>query len=617
MASRLLALAGPLRRAGNRAALQAFARPYAANVATVADEDSFLKWTTPEPQQFVHQGILAAPETKVRLSPPRARAVARARSRPARGARRASRARHPTPSPARSRRRRPRPLARKKPFPRSRFAPPRGRPAWKPSRVESRAFAGRDPALSVKRTAPGFKSDLSRLFPRATHFDEFFPPLLVHRQITTLPNGMRVATESTPFAETATIGVWIDAGSRYETASNNGTAHFLEHMAFKGTKTRTTAGLEEEIENMGGHLNAYTSREQTTYYAKVFKADVPKAVEILSDILQNSTMDAAHVERERGVILREMEEVEKEVEEVLFDHLHATAFQRTGLGRTILGSADNVRSITRDDLAAYIGQHYTAPRMVLVGTGAVDHEQLVKLAEGAFASLPAEGAEVKRLVASDPAHFTGSDVRIRDDDMQTASFCVAFKGASWNSPDAVPLMVMQAMLGSWDKSAPGAAHAGSPLAQSLAANDLANSFMAFNTNYADAGLFGVHVSSDAKEHLDDAAYCVMSELRGLIYDPKPEDVTRAKQALKSSLLLHAESSTSAVAEEIGRQLLTYGRRIPRAELFARIDAVTPETVKDVAWRYIRDECPAVAAIGPTQFLPDYNWFRQSTYSNFY
>ena len=163
---------------------------------------------------------------------------------------------------------------------------------------------------------------------------------------------MRVATESTPFAETATIGVWIDAGSRYETASNNGTAHFLEHMAFKGTKTRTTAGLEEEIENMGGHLNAYTSREQTTYYAKVFKADVPKAVEILSDILQNSTMDAAHVERERGVILREMEEVEKEVEEVLFDHRHATAFQRTGLGRTILGSADNVRSITRDDLAA-------------------------------------------------------------------------------------------------------------------------------------------------------------------------------------------------------------------------------------------------------------------------
>ena len=165
---------------------------------------------------------------------------------------------------------------------------------------------------------------------------------------------MRVATETNPHAETATIGVWIDAGSRYETQANNGTAHFLEHMAFKGTAKRTTSGLEEEIENMGGHLNAYTSREQTTYYAKVFKKDVPKAVDILQDILQNSSLDKAHVERERGVILREMEEVEKEVEEVLFDHLHATAFQQTGLGRTILGYAENVRSITRDDLAKYI-----------------------------------------------------------------------------------------------------------------------------------------------------------------------------------------------------------------------------------------------------------------------
>ena len=141
--------------------------------------------------------------------------------------------------------------------------------------------------------------------------------------------------------------------------------------------------------------------------------------------------------------------------------------------------------------------------------------------------------------------------------------------------------------------------------------------MAFNTNYADAGLFGIHVSSDAKDQLDDAAFCVMAALRDLIYDPKPEDVVRAKQALKSSLMLHSESSTSATAEEIGRQLITYGRRIPRAELFARIDAVSVDTVKDVAFRYIRDECPAIAAIGPVQFLPDYNWFRQSTYGQFY
>ena len=134
--------------------------------------------------------------------------------------------------------------------------------------------------------------------------------------------------------ETATVGVWIDTGSRYETPANNGVAHFLEHITFKGTPTRTQKKLEEEIENMGAHLNAYTSREQTVYYARVFKDDVPKAMEILSDILQNSEIDAGAVEREKDVILREMVEVNKVYEERILDHLHETAFMGTGTLRT-------------------------------------------------------------------------------------------------------------------------------------------------------------------------------------------------------------------------------------------------------------------------------------------
>lgn len=163
-------------------------------------------------------------------------------------------------------------------------------------------------------------------------------------EVTTLANGLRVASEGS-HGETATIGVWIGAGSRYETAQNNGAAHFLEHMAFKGTAKRTQQQLELEIENMGGHLNAYTSREQTVYYAKVFKKDVPRAVDILSDILQNSKLDEAAIERERDVILREMEEVNKQPEEVIFDRLHETAFMGNGLGRTILGPIENVRTV--------------------------------------------------------------------------------------------------------------------------------------------------------------------------------------------------------------------------------------------------------------------------------
>jgi processing peptidase subunit beta len=219
-----------------------------------------------------------------------------------------------------------------------------------------------------------------------------------------------VGSETVVGAETATVGVWIDSGSRYETAANNGTAHFLEHMAFKGTSKRTQQQLEMEIENMGGHLNAYTSREQTAYFAKVFKNDVGRAVEIISDILLNSKMEDSAIEREREVILREMSEVNKNQEELVLDHLHATAFQGTSLGRTILGSEDNIRSLTRKDLVDYIQTQYTAPRMVVAGAGAVDHAELCGLAAEHFGQLPKappSGVEV----AMEPAVFTGSDYR--------------------------------------------------------------------------------------------------------------------------------------------------------------------------------------------------------------
>merc|ERR1712241_1277213 len=169
-------------------------------------------------------------------------------------------------------------------------------------------------------------------------------------EISVLDNGMRVATEDSG-VPTATVGLWIDTGSRYETAANNGVAHFLEHMAFKGTKKRSQTDLELEIENMGAHLNAYTSREQTVYYAKCFEKDLPKAVEILADITQNSLLGEAEIERERGVILREMQEIETNLQEVVFDHLHAIAFQGTALGQTILGPTENIQSISRRDLS--------------------------------------------------------------------------------------------------------------------------------------------------------------------------------------------------------------------------------------------------------------------------
>ncbi|KAL6757633.1 ubiquinol:cytochrome c oxidoreductase 50 kDa core 1 subunit [Haematococcus lacustris] len=436
---------------------------------------------------------------------------------------------------------------------------------------------------------------------------------LPETQVTTLPNGLRVATEHIPFAETTTLGVWINSGSRFETDETNGVAHFLEHILFKGTNKRTVKELEVEVENMGGQLNAYTGREQTAYYAKVLGKDVGKAVGILSDILLNSNLDERAINKERDVILREMEEVNKQTSELVFDHLHATAFQFSPLGRTILGPVENIKSINRDQLVSYMKTHYRGPRMVLAAAGAVNHAELVKLATDAFGGIPDEdvSTSVRTLVAKDPSKFTGSYVHDRFPDATECALAVAFKGASWTDPDSIPLMVIQTMLGGWDKSSTTGKHASSKMTQTVAIENLADAYMAFNTNYHDTGLFGVYGVTD-RDRCEDFAWTIMNEMTRTCYEVSEAELGRAKNQLKSSLMFF-QDSTHHVAESIGRELLVYGRRLPKAELFARIDAVDAATIKAVADRFIYDQDMAIASVGDVQFMPDYNFFRRRSY----
>ena len=232
-------------------------------------------------------------------------------------------------------------------------------------------------------------------------------------------------------------------------------------------------------------------RENTVYYAKAFNSDVPTTVDILSDILQNSKLEPSAIERERDVILREQEEVDKQMEEVVFDHLHATAFQGQPLGRTILGPKENIASIQRDDLVGYIQQNYTAERMILVGAGGVPHEQLVQLAEKHFANLPAgpPNPSSSALAAAQKRRpdFIGSEVRIRDDTIPTAHIAIAVEGVSWNDDDYFTALVTQAIVGNWDRTMGNAPHLGSKLSRFVHTNNLANSFMSFSTSYSDTG----------------------------------------------------------------------------------------------------------------------------------
>jgi len=428
--------------------------------------------------------------------------------------------------------------------------------------------------------------------------------------VTKLKNGLRVASEDN-FGNTATIALCIATGSVYENEKNNGVAHFLEHMAFKGTKNRTREGLEVEIENMGGQLNAYTSREHTVYYAKVFKQDVPKAVDILADIVQNANLDQAAIEEERGVILREQQEVGKVTEEVLFDHLHAVAFQGTPLGYTILGPAENIRSIKREHLAEYIKTHYTADRMVVVGAGAVKHEELVRLAEAAFSSLPEKsGVDLHSLP---PVRYTGSSVTIEDVSLDKVHVALAVEGTSWSSPDQLTMMVIQNIVGGWNKFLGSGTNTSSRLCELIAKEGLADSFTSFNTCYNDTGLFGANMVT-SPDHVDDLCCEVLTEWVRLRVQVTDSEVERAKNRLKAQLLMNLDGTTP-VAEEIGRHFLAYGRRVSPAELFMRVDAIKTTDVQRVATEYLFDVCPTAVAIGDLHDFPEYNQLRGWLYWN--
>jgi processing peptidase subunit beta len=388
-------------------------------------------------------------------------------------------------------------------------------------------------------------------------------------------------------------------------------------MAFKGTGRRSQHALEVEVENLGAHLNAYTSREQTVYYAKSFRKDVPNAVDIISDILQNSKLESAAVERERDVILREQQEVDKQLEEVVFDHLHAVAFQGQPLGRTILGPKANILSIKRDDLGSYIKTNYTADRMVLVGAGGVDHQELVKQAEKHFSSLPVSPSPIPLgRLAHARSDFIGSEVRIRDDEVPCAHIAIAVEGVGWSSPDYFPMLVMQSIMGNWDRSLGASPLLSSRLSHIISSNNLANSFMSFSTSYSDTGLWGVYLVSENLMNLDDMTHFTLKEWTRMSMAPTDVEVERAKSQLKAGLLLSLDGTT-AIAEDIGRQLVTTGRRLTPKQIENAVDAVTTEEIKRVAQKYLWDKDIAIAALGPIEGLLDYNRIRADMSSLIY
>lgn len=411
-------------------------------------------------------------------------------------------------------------------------------------------------------------------------------------RISKISNGMRVVSEAMPQVKTVSVGIWVDAGARDETPEINGVAHMLEHMAFKGTEKRSALAIAEEIEAVGGHLNAFTSREQTAYYARVMEDDIDLALDMLADILQHSVFDPTELERERGVIIQEIGQSEDTPDDIIFDHLQETAFPQQALGRSILGTVERVSNMKREDLQGFLDRFYHAPNLVLVAAGAVDHDKLVAAAERLLSGL----AQTPRS-APQKAVYRGGEKRASRD-LEQAHIAVALPGVPFGDPMYFAMQVYATVLGGGMSSR---------LFQEVREKrGLAYSVYAYPSFYRDGGLMTVYAGTSG-EQLRELMPVLADELAKLTGHIDVAEIDRARAQLKVGYVMSLESS-GARLEQLGRHMLIYNRPLDVDEVLTALDNVDETAVKAVADRIMRSAAPTVAALGPIGALEDYARF---------
>jgi predicted Zn-dependent peptidase len=405
-------------------------------------------------------------------------------------------------------------------------------------------------------------------------------------RVTKLPSGMTVVTHAMDHLESASLGIWVGVGSRAEQDGEHGISHLLEHMAFKGTATRTALGIAEEIEAVGGEVNAATGLESTSYYARVLKNDVPLAFDILSDILRNSVFDPTELSREQHVIVQEIGAALDTPDDHVFDLFNDAAYPDQPVGRTILGTPETVRAIRAPTIRSFLERHYRGPSMIVSAAGAVDHDAIVGMVERGFDGIATTpGPEPIR------ARYKGGDQRQARDTMET-QVVLGFEGRPHTSPDYFTAQLLSAVLGGGMSSR---------LFQEVREKrGLCYSIYAFHWSLNDSGVFGVHAATgpdDVKQLME----VVTSELMRAADDITDAELDRARAQIRAGLLMILESP-SARAGQIARQIAIYGRIIPLQELVATIDAIPLRAVRDLAGALITGSAPTIAAVGPSKGL---------------
>ena len=409
-------------------------------------------------------------------------------------------------------------------------------------------------------------------------------------EITTLANGLTVVSHPMPHIETVAIGIWVKAGARDELPEENGIAHFLEHMAFKGTKRRTAQGIAEEIENVGGEINAATGMETTTYYARVMKEDWKLALDILADIFTESTLDEDEMERERDVILQEIAASKDQPDDLVFDLSQAASFGDHPLGRSILGPASLIETMTRDQMAAWRDRNYWASRIVVCAAGNIDHQALAKETEKLFGHMQ-RGVAPQR---QSPIFAAGSSIEQKP--LDQTHIVLGFAAPHYKDPRIYQLQVLSSVLGGGMSSR---------LFQEVREKrGLCYSVFSYGTSYEDVGQLGVYAatSPDHTPELIDVTADVMLSTAQAISE---KELARAKAQLKTSLVMNLESASSR-ADQIARQYLAFGE-VPRvSHLVKRIEAVEAENVRELAEDIFSAKKPSLSAVGQLSTLASYS-----------
>jgi len=407
-------------------------------------------------------------------------------------------------------------------------------------------------------------------------------------QTTTLESGLRIVTDPVPSVETVAVGVWVAAGTRHETLEVNGISHLLEHMAFKGTAKRSAYDIAEQMDNVGGQLNAYTTRDHTAYYAKVLKEDLGLAVDVLADILLNSTMDEEEFTREQQVVVQEIYQAEDTPDDIVFDRLQSTAYPDQALGWPVLGTVETVTRMTADDLRSYLRTNYTSGDIVVSASGRVDHDAFVSMAAEAFAGL-----------ASGPgpspvnAHYDGGDVR-ETRPIEQLHLVLGFDSAGYHDPDYYAMSALSVLFGEGLSSR---------LFQEVREKrGLAYSVFSSQNACDDSGLFTLYAGT-SRDQTTELVQVLCDEIRKMTDGAAEDEVARAKAQLKAGLLMGLESPGSRCVQR-ARQLLVYGKTLDTQELIARIDAIDAAAISKAAQRVFA-ATPTVAAVGQIQQLAPY------------